>query len=81
MGPGPDGRGWAALGPVPGWVLPATMPDQVRRRIDAANERSRRTAAARIEAVRVQHELQAQGRRIAVELVSDVRYVWKPYPY
>lgn len=71
--------GWVARGPLPPWALPEHMPDKVRRRIDAANERSHRTAATRIEAERVKHALMAQGRQNAIELVSDVRYVWRPY--
>jgi hypothetical protein len=79
MGPGPHGRGWLALGPAPQWIFPAAMPPEVQRRIDEANARSHRMAAERLEAVRVEHELRAQGRRNAVELISDVRYVWRPY--
>lgn len=79
MGPGPGGRGWLALGPAPEWIFCAAMPDAVRMRIDKANARSRRTAAERIEASRVENAIRAQGRRNAEELVSDYRYVWREY--
>ncbi|OIW27587.1 hypothetical protein CONLIGDRAFT_440747 [Coniochaeta ligniaria NRRL 30616] len=79
MGPGPDGRGWLALGPAPQWIFSQAMPPQVRRRVDEANARSRRMAAERIEAVRVEHALRAQGRRNAEELTGDYRYVWREY--
>lgn len=77
-GSGMDPR-WLAMGEIPGWALPREVPGKVRRRIDDANARSVRTARERIEASRVQHEIMAQGRRNAEELVSDVRYVWRPY--
>jgi hypothetical protein len=70
---------WLALGQIPDWALPREMPGKVRRRIDEANARSVRTVRERIEAIRVQHEIMAQGRRNAEEVTSDVRYVWRPY--
>lgn len=68
-----------ALGPAPEGIFSPAMPDAVRRRIDEANARSRRTAAERIEASRVENAIRAQGMRNAVELVSDYRYVWREY--
>lgn len=72
---------WAELGPLPReCLLPGPDPPiEVQRRIEQAGARSRRTAAERIEANRVKHALQAQGRRNAEELVGDYYYVRRDY--
>lgn len=73
------GAEWAAMGPAPLWIFSPGMPAKVRRRVDEANARSHRTAAERIEAVRVESELRASGIRNALELTGNYRYVRRPY--
>ncbi|KAF3071196.1 hypothetical protein GL218_00026 [Daldinia childiae] len=72
---------WRELGPLPReCLLPGTGPPiEVQRRIEQAGARARRTAAERIEANRVKHALQAQGRRNAEELAGDYYYVRRDY--
>ncbi|KAI1653654.1 hypothetical protein F4813DRAFT_399647 [Daldinia decipiens] len=72
---------WTELGPLPReCLLPGPGPPiEVQRRIEQAGARTRRTAAERIEANRVKHALQAQGRRNAEELAGDYYYVRRDY--
>lgn len=66
----------AAKGPVPRYLFPAARTPELQRRIDESSARCRSAAQSRLNAVTVQHQLQAQGRQAAVDLVSDVRYVY-----
>ncbi|XXG97436.1 hypothetical protein Hte_003737 [Hypoxylon texense] len=67
---------WPERGPLPRACLLATgMPPEVRRRIEEAGARSRRAAAERIAASRVDVALRAEGRRHAEEISGDYYYV------
>lgn len=72
---------WPERGPLPrNCLLPGRdAPVEVQRRGADAVERTNRTAAERLEAQRVRHAIEAQGRRNAVELVSDYHYVRRDY--
>ncbi|KAI1388583.1 uncharacterized protein F4822DRAFT_250753 [Hypoxylon trugodes] len=68
---------WRDRGPLPRDCLLSgpDMPGELRRRIEQAGVRSRKTAAERLEANRVRLALQAQGRRHAEEISGDYYYV------
>lgn len=72
---------WLEMGPLPRDMLLPTSPPQVDARIKDANIRSQRAAAERVEAVRIQGRIAAQGRQAALELISDNRYVHHYYHY
>ena len=70
---------WLQMGPLPRDMVPKTCPPQVQERIDDASARGRRESQRRIDAVRIQHQIAAQGRQNALELISDSKYVYHYY--
>ena len=70
---------WLQMGPLPRDMLPKTTPPQIQERIDDAAARGRRESQRRIDAVKVQCEIAAQGRRAALDLISGPRYVYHYY--
>lgn len=67
---------WPDKGPVPRYLFPATRPTEIQQRIAAGSARSHTTAQTRLDAVKMQHQIEAQGRQNAIDLVSNVRYVY-----
>lgn len=69
------------MGPLPRDMLPQTAPPQVVARIEAATARRQMESKRRIDAVRMQCEIEARGRQAALDLISDNRYVHHYYHY
>ncbi|KAB5585477.1 hypothetical protein GE09DRAFT_1070882 [Coniochaeta sp. 2T2.1] len=74
------GRTWREMGAVPEWCFLRDMPPEVKKKVDEAAVRGERLAREKVEAVRVENEIKAMGRRNAEELVGDYRYVYR-YEY
>ncbi|KAI0385525.1 hypothetical protein F5Y04DRAFT_246029 [Hypomontagnella monticulosa] len=74
-------RIWTERGPAPrNCLLPGPdAPPEIQQRQARASERSHRMAAERLEATRVRYAIEAQGRRNALELVSDYHYVRRDF--
>lgn len=62
--------------PLPRAALPAACPPQVQRRVDDVTLRARAAAQRKLDATHAQMRIQAQGRRAALDLVSDNRYYY-----
>jgi hypothetical protein len=68
---------WAERGPMPREVLPASMPAEVQQRIDRANERGRANSQQKLSANASRLALEQQGRQNALDLIGNVKYVYR----
>ncbi|KAK7977868.1 hypothetical protein PG996_003919 [Apiospora saccharicola] len=70
---------WPAMGPLPREVFLQDMPRQLQQRLEQVKIRSHRAAQEKLDAVRVQTQIQAQGREAALDLIDGPRYVRRYY--
>lgn len=68
---------WAEMGPLPREMLPATMPPQIKARMDQAAARSRSAAEQRIASQQAYEQMAAA--RGSQDLAGDPRYAYRRY--
>jgi hypothetical protein len=68
---------WPERGPMPRDILPASMPAEVQVRINRASERGRAASQQKLSANASRLALEQQGRQNALDLIGDVRYVYR----
>lgn len=66
---------WRKLGPIPREMFPVTCPAEIQTAVDIGQAKHRSLCQDALDGSRAYHEMAAQGRRNAEELVSDYRYV------
>lgn len=64
-------------GPVPRRVLPASCPPALRRRIDEATARCGSEATRKLDAHKVQKDLELVGQQNALDLIGNTRYYYR----
>lgn len=74
MGMGMEGW-WRKLGPIPREMFPSTCPPEIQTAVDIGQAKHRDLCQDAVAGNRAYHQMTAQGRRNAEELVSDYRYV------
>ncbi|KAK1778447.1 hypothetical protein QBC45DRAFT_328193 [Copromyces sp. CBS 386.78] len=74
MGMGMEGW-WRKLGPIPRDMFPATCPKEIQTAVDIGQAKHRDLCQDAVAGSRAYAQMAAEGRRHALELVSDDRYV------